>query len=106
MDSMSPGPLFRWTSIAAPIISLLRRSAFSYNGMHSQREFLQKTAKETKVGIGFATFFVIFVFFCWILLSSPTTELLQKIAKETKIGVGFCNLFVIFASFCLLFSAA
>ena len=32
-----------------------------------QREFLQKTAKETKVGIGFAALFVIFASFCWIL---------------------------------------
>src|SRR5256714_13627872 len=29
---MSPAPLFRCTSIAAPITALLRRSAFSYNG--------------------------------------------------------------------------
>src|SRR6266576_325381 len=29
---MSPAPLFRCTSMAAPITALLRRSAFSYNG--------------------------------------------------------------------------
>src|SRR5712671_728928 len=38
---MSPVPLFRWTSIAAPITSLLRRSAFLYNGCISERVFTE-----------------------------------------------------------------
>src|SRR5439155_17774623 len=48
--------------LGTPSLSSLPPVGFSA----SQREFLQKTAKETKVGIGFATFFVIFVFFSWI----------------------------------------
>src|SRR5882724_8918220 len=99
MDSMSPGPLFRWTSIAATITSLLRRSAFLYNGCISERVFTE----DSEGNKGWNWVCNLLRYLCFVLLdllSSPTTELLQKIAKETKVGVGFCNLFVIFASFC------
>src|SRR6267154_2898656 len=105
MDSMSPGPLFRWTSIAAPITSLLRRSAFLYNGCIPERVFTEDS--EGNKGWNWVCNLLRYLCFLLLdLLSSPTTELLQKIAQETKVGVGFCNLFVIFASFRLVFSPA
>src|SRR5215470_15021806 len=45
-----PGPFCRWTSIAAPMTSRLRRSAFSYNGCIAPKD--SKKDSEGKKGGG------------------------------------------------------
>ena len=100
---MSPGPLFRWTSIAAPITSLLRRSAFSYNGCISERIFTEDS-EGNKGWNWVCNLFAIFASFCWIL------RLSERILPEDSEGKQRLKLvrnpFVIFVSFCLVFSAA
>lgn len=92
---MSPGPLFRCTSIAAPMTSALRRSAFSYNGCISdfyrkqtisRKLFLQKATKETRIGPESATLrclrFLLLSFF------SPRRSHTRRFFPEGNKGYG------------------
>src|SRR5882724_5772148 len=104
MDSMSPGPLFRWTSIAAPITSLLRRSAFLYNGCISERVFTEDS--EGNEGWSWVLRPLCYLrFLLWIFFSSPLQNFYRRQRSKQRFELGLQH-FVIFASFCLVFSAA
>src|SRR5882757_5716194 len=104
MDSMSPGPLFRWTSIAAPITSLRRRSAFLYNGCISERVFTEDS--EGNKGSNWVLQPLRYLrFLLWIFFSSPLQNFYRRQRSKQRFELGLQH-FVIFASFCLVFSAA
>src|SRR5882757_4196235 len=87
MDSISPGPLFRWTSIAAPITWLLRRSAFSYNGCISER-ILTEDSEGNKGWNWVCNLFGTSASFCWILrLSRGNSYRRQRRKQRLELGL-------------------
>src|SRR5687768_13178683 len=74
MLSKSPGPIIRWTSIAAPITLRLSSSAFAKSGCMFASGFEHKETTETKkydqvpLTLPHYGFFVAFVSFCSTLL--------------------------------------
>src|SRR6266545_3727793 len=74
--------------------------------MHSQREFLQKIAKETKVRIGFATSSLSSlpsVGFSFRTMDAFSERIFTEDSEGNKGSNWVCNFFVIFASFCWIF---
>ena len=104
MDSIRPGPLFRCTSIAAPITSLLRRSAFSYNGCI--RERFTEGNKGNKGWNWIRNPSAVFLSFCFSFLHPHRRHLSFQISRKTPIEPELeldLEAFVTFVSFCLRF---
>src|SRR6478609_9393334 len=97
MDSIRPGPLFRCTSIAAPITSLLRRSAFSYNECISERVFTEDS-EGNKDWIGFEPLrslrFLLLISFtsCFAELAGRLNGICRVDQSKPRVSnLGFCK---------------